>query len=410
MVAELLIRAGHNDHTVVGDLLAPGGAVALHRPIDRLVANAQTAAQRSELAQHANLAGVPYVVDPLTPMLQVDVDPEDTWVRRLSYGRAELVSPAAMGDYDKQRLVAQVVECEQQLGATVIVPPYLLASGPDDPAFAVSIELMTITARYMRRNGVNLPLMTIFCGTHRAFAAESGWRDGIDRFTAAAADLGPQAVGLCLTPVGDATDSYAKVLRYFLTAQRVKRAGMTTLAWRQGVLGVGVTAAGLDGYETGIGTGEKADVRDMIARRKPRPDGQARGGGSRTMVYLEPLGRSVPRDVAETLLGDRSMRARLICDDERCCPHGVNSMLDDPRPHAVRSRARRLGELAEMPHRSWRLHQVAREAKTAASLAKRGTLILRAEGLDTQLHATAQDALARAAEFLRRDDSEQLSA
>ena len=160
---------------------------------------------------------------------------------------------------------------------------------------------MALTARYMRRNGVNLPLMPIFCGTHRAFAAESGWKDGIDRFTAAAADLGPQAVALCLTPVGDATDSYAKVLRYFLTAQRVKRAGMTTLAWRQGVLGVGVTAAGLDGYETGIGTGEKADVRDMIARRKPRPDGQARGGGSRTMVYLEPLGRSVPRDVAETL-------------------------------------------------------------------------------------------------------------
>jgi len=151
-------------------------------------------------------------------------------------------------------------------------------------------------------------------------------------------------------------------------------------------------------------------VRDMIARRKPRPDGQARGGGSRTMVYLEPLGRSVPRDVAETLLGDRGLRARLICDDERCCPHGINSMLDDPRPHAVRSRARRLAELAEMPHRSWRLHQVAKEAKTAAVLAKRGTLLLRAEGLDTQLHATAQDALARVAEFLRRDDGQQLTA
>lgn len=73
---------------------------------------------------------MPYVVDPLTPLLQVDVDPEDSWVRRLSYGRAELIAPAAMSDYDKQRLVAEVVESEQQLGATVIVPPYLLASGP----------------------------------------------------------------------------------------------------------------------------------------------------------------------------------------------------------------------------------------------------------------------------------------
>jgi hypothetical protein len=110
------------------------------------------------------------------------------------------------------------------------------------------------------------------------------------------------------------------------------------------------------------------------------------------------------------LLGDRSMRARLICDDERCCPHGINSMLDDPRPHAVRSRARRLAELAEMPHPSWRLHQVAKEARTAAGLAKRGTLVMRAEGMETQLHATAQDALARVAEFLRRDDRQQLTA
>ena len=140
MLAELLIRAGHNDHTVVADLLAPGGAVALHRPIDRLVANAQTAAQRRELAQHANLAGVPFIIDPLTPLLQVDVDPEDAWVRRLSYGRAELVSAAGLTDYDKQRLVADVVECEQELGATTIVPPYLLASAPDDPAFALSLE------------------------------------------------------------------------------------------------------------------------------------------------------------------------------------------------------------------------------------------------------------------------------
>jgi hypothetical protein len=59
-----------------------------------------------------------------------------------------------------------------------------------------------------------------------------------------------------------------------------------------------------------------------------------------------------------------------------------------------------------MPHRSWRLHQVAKEAKTAAGLAKRGTLVLRAARLDAQLPATAQDALARVAEFLRHQDTD----
>ncbi len=53
-MGELLIRAGYNDHQVVGDLLAPGGAVALRPPIDRLVADAQTAVVRPTLAEAAH--------------------------------------------------------------------------------------------------------------------------------------------------------------------------------------------------------------------------------------------------------------------------------------------------------------------------------------------------------------------
>ena len=159
-----------------------------------------------------------------------------------------------------------------------------------------------------------------------------------------------------------------------------------------------------------LGTGERADVRAMIARRGPRPAGQARGGGGQTMVYLEPLGRSVPRPIAETLLGDRGMRARLMCDDERCCPDGISSLLDDPRPHAVRSRARRLAQLDQMPHRSWRLHQVAKDARVAASLARRSSLVLRSAGLNIRLEPAARHALARVGEFLRKLDEQQLSA
>jgi len=100
--------------------------------------------------------------------------------------------------------------------------------------------------------------------------------------------------------------------------------------------------------------------------------------------------RSVPRDVAETLLGDRGMRARLICDDERCCPHGINS----PRCRTAP------GDCTKSP----------RKPRPPPASPNAARSCCAPKGLDTQLPATAQDALARVAEFLRHQDSDQLSA
>lgn len=111
-MGELLIRAGYNDHQAIGDLLAPGGAVALRPPIDRLVADAQTAVVHPTLAEAAHLAGVPYLIDPLTPLLQDPTDPEDSWVRRVPFGDAAGLAPE---DFDAARideLAAAAVEFE----------------------------------------------------------------------------------------------------------------------------------------------------------------------------------------------------------------------------------------------------------------------------------------------------------
>jgi hypothetical protein len=408
-MGELLIRAGYGDHRVVSDLLAPGGAIALRRPIDRLVVDAHTAAHHKTLSEAANAGGVPFLVDPLTPLLQVPLAIRDPWVRLLSFGTAAAQNPSEMSELGLERLVSHVVEAEVELGATAIIPPYFFCDHPDDPAFETSLDLLATTARVMRREGVNLPILPVLCAQHRSFCTEDSWSDGIDRFALAAAEVGPQAIAVCFSPCGAPSDSYAKVLRLFIAMHRLKRCGVPTLAWRQGIFGPGLVAAGLDGYETGIGVRERSDVKHFLASRSPERS-QARRGGAPPMIYLEPLGRSVPHPVAETLLGDRAMRARLLCDDERCCPDGVHSMLDDSGAHAVRSRARRLMALDDMPHRSWRLHQIAKEASIAAMLAKKGTVVLGAEGLRTKLPVSAQDALARVAEFIRAAEDHRLTA
>ena len=71
--SELVIRPGGNDHQVVADLLAPGnssGVGSRQGPlISRLVVDAHVAVKRPAYSQVAGGAGIPYLVDPLTPLL-----------------------------------------------------------------------------------------------------------------------------------------------------------------------------------------------------------------------------------------------------------------------------------------------------------------------------------------------------
>ena len=205
---------------------------------------------------------------------------------------------------------------------------------------------------------------------------------------------------MCLTPVGAASDGYAKTARIFHTARRLSACGLPTFAWRQGVFGPGLVAAGLAGYETGACTREHADVRSQITRKKPKADSKHASGGPPRMVYLEGLGRSVTLDVARALLGDLDTRARLICDDESCCQHGVDSMLDNRVRHTINARARRIRDLNAMPESAWRLHQIAKDAEQAVRTTKRASLTLRRLGIATKLESGAQESLARIADHL----------
>jgi hypothetical protein len=173
--------------------------------------------------------------------------------------------------------------------------------------------------------------------------------------------------------------------------------------------GPGLVAAGLNGYETGAGTRERADVRGQITRKKPKTHAGS-GGGPPQMVYLEGLGRSVTLEVARALLGDLDTRARLICDDESCCPHGVDSMLDDRVRHTINARAHRMRDLNAMPQTAWRLHQVTREAEQAVRTTRRAARALRRAGINTRLDTGAQESLGRIAEHLRKQNAARQSA
>ncbi|MGH3374880.1 MAG: hypothetical protein ACRDP6_09080 [Actinoallomurus sp.] len=394
----------------MADLLAPGGGALMqrHRPlISRLVADA-TAPRLDQYAQAAAVAGIPFLVDPLTHLLQGPLREEDPWAA-LPYGRPDAANPSDLRAAEADHFVEACVRYQIEQGATTVIPPYAYSDSPTSPWFERSVEWLGTTARAMRRLNLSLPVVPVFCGAWRRFAADEAWDSGLGRFLRGALDIGPSAVALCLSPAGDGKEHYHKLYQVFDAATRAKRTtGTTIVAWRQGVYGGALVAAGLDGYETGIGTSERANLAANIQRRKPRPDDEARArGGASANVFLEPFGRSVPSRVATPLLANLPFRAKVGCTDPRCCPQGVESTLGRlRRAHAVRARARQLAELDSMPASEWRLNHIGQAAKEAETLAVQANRILEANGLRERIQTPGFAALAAVTdEFKRRTPS-----
>jgi len=90
-----------------------------------------------------------------------------------------------------------------------------------------------------------------------------------------------------------------------------------------------------------------------------------------------------------------------MCDDQRCCPKGPTSTREHRREHAVRTRARGLANLDALPHHTWRLHQITKDAHEAATLAEQANGVLDSAGLKERISPTGMEALARVSEHLR---------
>lgn len=398
---ELLIRPSLNDHKVVEDLLSPRAGLGT-RPISRLVLNAPDASRRELFSELAAQTGTPMIIDPLTTLLQCEINEQDPWVQEVDFGRASALDPQALASpFTLDKLVSEVVEFQVNNGATAVIPPYFYADKPDSPEFNASIAAIGRTARRLRADGIALPIMPLLSIQLRGFLHGLGWQTALDRFTAAAVDVGPQTIAVQFSPVGDGSESYGKILNLILGMRHIRSAGVPTIAWRQGVFGPALVAAGLDGYECGMGIGEQAKAKAFMGSRKPRKE--TGKGFSSEGVYLSGLGRSVPRKVAQLLLEDRAVRGRLLCDSIRCCPQGADSMMASKgRPHAVRTRSRGLQELTEIPSMDWRLHHIGKEAASGFVAATKANEVLARADVPNRVKVSSYASLEQVVDFLRK--------
>ena len=407
---DLLIRAGHNDHTVVRKLCAPAsaGLTPLRRlPISAVVAEAHVAAAQPALRETASAAGTPFLIDPMTPLLQDHQDPALSPWARLPFATAEKITAAGLAGLAAQdRLVEQVMDFQRGHGATHLIPPYLYSAKVDDAWSHINLSLLARTARYLRAEEVRLPVVPVLALSLLEYAPARRWGDGLDRYLDAVRDLDVRYAALSWSTSSPGKESFDK-LTHLLAATAHAASRVPVIGWRQGLYGSALLAAGASGYESGAGSGERCHYPDLWARRRPDPpeqqeqaDKDAPRGGA--FVYLAAFGRSLRRKDAAALLEHPQMLASLVCaDPAACCPDGAASMITQWREHAIRGRARQVEHLERMPSAAWRLNDLATAAQRSLADVRQANTVLGAAGHTTRLPEETYRALGKALELMR---------
>lgn len=413
-IHDLLIRAGREDHRVIEQLCAPAVAGLWSPralPLTGLVTDAQTAIERPRLRAVAESAGLPFLIDPVTTLLQDRQALDHAWAK-LPFATADKITTDDLEIAGAQdRLIDETITFQREHGATILIPPYLYADRPDGQWFELTLQLLCRTAAYLRRENIDLPVAPVLAASLHEFGPKARWRAGIDRFLAVADTMNLRHINLSLSWSEPRKANYNALALLLTTARHVAH-NRSAIAWRQGLYGAALTAAGMSGYETGAAQNEACHYPQYAANRRPQPpvggDDQSTGGGG-AFVYLAPFGRSVTRAAGQTLLNDPALRASLVCLAETCCPDGATSMVTSWREHAIRSRAREVQELAKMPSGAWRLNKIARDAERSAVTARLATDLLHRHAVRTTLPDQTFRALSRVAEELRRGPSAQVA-
>lgn len=359
-MAELLIRSGSQDVTLIEAVL--GGPPA-RRP-SRLVVDAHVAVRSPRIAAAAARAGVPFLVDPQTHLLQDYQHPADHWAQ-LPFARPELSTPADLLRPGRaEQIAADVIEYQLQHGASGVLAPYVHIARRDDGWREVQTALWRATRRYANQANMQLPILAVLALGWRLLD-RGRWQDTFDPLRAEMLALNPSEVLLAASRVDAGTTPDLRLASMIAVVRRLTRTH-PVIAWQQGALGLASVAGGAIGYECGIGWRDRCDLPAAMAQHRTH-----NSGGTARPVYITSLLRSIPKTLVRALSADARILAALTCLDPSCCPNGRRGLLEDMRAHAIASRLAAIRDLTAPAKPAWRWNHLAHAAQAGLDLAQR---------------------------------------
>ena len=330
-------RVGYNDHVVLNRLIAERTLLA-----DGVVLDARQHDRHKALRQHAERADIATCLD--TQAMELAM-PGTSSKGHAGLPWAELgaCGPESFSRRHMERFAKAIVARVVEGGYSQVMAPahYMMDVGSEWAG--VDQEMACELREQLDAQGRDVVRIVYPIAIYHSAFYDARSRVILKR---ALRSLPVETATLRIHPFGAAAGPL--VMRSFIEACRdLREAGVTLMIERAGIASVASYALGaVEMIQSAIASGDSFDVGAL--QKEPPPKGQA-GFAPPQRVYVEALGTTVDRKVAERLFGSNRGKLHFACKDQKCCPNGYEDMLADPQRHSALARQRQYRELARVP-------------------------------------------------------------
>lgn len=332
------LRIGNTGHRQLETLLSSGKML-----IDRVVVDASAVLKQRDLISSIANAGGELILDTNVAELS-SIGKFSGAVKSAPWANPQ--SALTLDDLranSNRDIIGQIARFAVEHKFHMVQAPTHLLEGASDITFNFDRDSTFALRRALDEEGgsnigINFPLLI----------KSASLRDPVQRraFVAGLKDIPFDSIWFRISGFG--SDASPSSLRNYIAA------AMDFLSLEQPIVadGVGGLAAlaivafgAAGGICHGVGEKERFDASEWTKPPKPKDSNFGRG----KRILIEAIDRSLSEKQLKELLNTPNARKLLSCGDTKCCPHGVEDMLRDPKAHYLRQRVRGINELSLVP-------------------------------------------------------------
>lgn len=332
----LYLRAGHNDHKTLLNLLAMGKRAFCGVVFDPTKHDRHRELREQVLHNNLNAIFDPKTLRSSLPGVYTDA------LGSLPWGKGRQHNPDDFTGISGRRLIHAMAAYSCDNGFTQVMAPTHYIAAIDDPWLNIDIESTCRLRNFLDSNGAaSVPIIYPLTIPYRVFR-NADQRAGLIRILQQAP---VSSVWLLIDGVGRNSTATA-VQNYISAAREFHSLGIPIVAdYMGGAIGLSLLASGAVGGMThGVMLNEQLQASSW---RRPKRNNSKYT--SRRQIYVPAIDAMLPEKEAEILFSSRGAKSQFGCHDSSCCPRGIQDMVENHSRHFLYQRMAEVGRLSQIP-------------------------------------------------------------
>jgi len=333
----LYVRPGWNDHLILQQLVVEGRAPT------GFVFDARYGDRQRDLWEAAVDANLDAVLDPNAQELWTPAGRQLSGLHGVAWSSVADQGEFSLRGAEGEALVSLLADHIAANHFTSVLAPTHYLQGPADRQLGVDLHLARVLRRALDQRGLQgVRLYYPLALPARSLALPANRAHLVRQF----GDMDIDAIWLRLHPFGTSASGPIALRRYIDICLDLQRLGVPLVAERTGTVGIALLSFNaVGGIECGVTLGERFDAGRLLHMQSRTGDPYSHPA----MVYLAAIDTFIGTVEGRQLLARRAVKAALGCPDGRCCRHGPEDMVRDPRRHAVIQRLREVEQVGGLP-------------------------------------------------------------